>query len=146
MDLIRRSHFATMSEWLELGPARSHSPVTGQLLSIVRLQIFFIPWWQHSVRFTNIREHCLPAVSLEKLPKSVRLTGNQWDLTGLGYIRNKIIYTTKIDEFVCPPNISETVAVRIMKLATSSTYCLDNDQTHVKTNFTVHFINFIKNN
>ena len=27
------------------------------------------------------------------------------------------IYTTKIDEFVCPPNISETVAVRIMKLA-----------------------------
>ena len=27
------------------------------------------------------------------------------------------IYTTKIVEFVCPPNISETVAVRIMKLA-----------------------------
>ena len=26
---------------------------------------------------------CLPAVSLEKLPKSVRLTGNPWDLTGL---------------------------------------------------------------
>ena len=26
-------------------------------------------------------------------------------------------YNTKIDEFVCPPNISETVAVRIMKLA-----------------------------
>ena len=25
-------------------------------------------------------------------------------------------YATKIDEFVCPPNISETVAVRIMKL------------------------------
>ena len=25
--------------------------------------------------------------------------------------------TTKIEEFVCPPNISETVAVRIMKLA-----------------------------
>ena len=28
-----------------------------------------------------------------------------------------VIYTTKIDEFVCPPNISETIAVRIMKLA-----------------------------
>ena len=28
-----------------------------------------------------------------------------------------VIYTTKIGEFVCPPNISETVAVRIMKLA-----------------------------
>ena len=27
------------------------------------------------------------------------------------------IYTTKIDEFVCPPNISETVAVWIMELA-----------------------------
>ena len=27
------------------------------------------------------------------------------------------IYTTKIDTFVCPPNISETGAVRIMKLA-----------------------------
>ena len=26
-------------------------------------------------------------------------------------------YTTKIDTFVCPPHISETVAVRIMKLA-----------------------------
>ena len=28
-----------------------------------------------------------------------------------------IIYTTKIDGVVCPPNISETVAVRLMKLA-----------------------------
>ena len=27
------------------------------------------------------------------------------------------IYTTKIDTFVCPPQISETVAVRITKLA-----------------------------
>ena len=27
------------------------------------------------------------------------------------------IYTTKIEEFVCPPNISETVAVRITKPA-----------------------------
>ena len=27
------------------------------------------------------------------------------------------IYTTKIDTFVCPPNISETVAVRLLKLA-----------------------------
>ena len=27
------------------------------------------------------------------------------------------IYTTKIEEFVCPPNIFETVAVRTMKLA-----------------------------
>ena len=27
---------------------------------------------------------------------------------------------------------------------TSSTYCLDNDQTHFKTNFTAHFSNFRK--
>ena len=27
------------------------------------------------------------------------------------------IYTTKIGTFVCPPHISKTVAVRIMKLA-----------------------------
>ena len=27
-----------------------------------------------------------------------------------------------------------------------STYCLDNDQIHFKTNFTVHFLNYIKNN
>ena len=27
------------------------------------------------------------------------------------------IYTTKIEEFVCPPNISETVVVRRIKLA-----------------------------
>ena len=47
--------------------------------------------------------------------------------------------TTKIEEFVCPPNISKTVAVRFMKL----THCLNNDQTHFKTNLTAHFINFI---
>ena len=29
---------------------------------------------------------CLPALSLEKLPKSVRLTSNPWDLTGLTYL------------------------------------------------------------
>ena len=43
----------------------------------------------------------------------------------------KYIYDTKIDEIVCPPNISETVAVRIMKLEHRSR---------------VHFINFTKNN
>ena len=32
-------------------------------------------------------------------------------------LRPAIIYTTKMDEFVCAPNISETIAVRIMKLA-----------------------------
>ena len=56
------------------------------------------------------------------------------------------IYTTKIGTFVCP-HISETVAVRIIihETRTSSTYCLDNEQTHFKT-FTVHFINYILNN
>ena len=31
--------------------------------------------------------------------------------------RGRLIYTTKIDGVVCPPNISETVAGRLMKLA-----------------------------
>ena len=55
----------------------------------------------------------------------------------------EIIYTTKIEEFVCPPNISETVAVRIMKVAHRPRIaCLDNDKTHFKTNVTVHLTNF----
>ena len=62
-------------------------------------------------------------------------------------IYSTTIYTTKTDTFVCPPHISETAAVRIMKLAhVSFTYCLDNEENHFKTNFTVHFINFILNN
>ena len=58
-----------------------------------------------------------------------------------------VIYTTKIDGVVCPPNISETFAVRTLKLAHRPRIAsLDNDQIHFKTNFTVYFINFIKNN
>ena len=37
-----------------------------------------------------------------------------WKINILYYI---LYYTTKIGEFVCPPNISETIAARIMKLA-----------------------------
>ena len=33
------------------------------------------------------------------------------------FVMVQCIYTTKIDGVVCPPNISETVATRIMKLA-----------------------------
>ena len=33
------------------------------------------------------------------------------------YPHHLLIYTTKIDGVVCPPNISETVAGRLMKLA-----------------------------
>ena len=36
---------------------------------------------------------------------------------GGGALRKSDIYTTKIDGVVCPPNISETVAVRTVKLA-----------------------------
>ena len=53
------------------------------------------------------------------------------------------IYTTKIYGVVCPPNISETVAGRLMKLAHRPRI---NDQTNFKNNFTAHFINFSKNN
>ena len=37
--------------------------------------------------------------------------------TGMNYEMGGTIYTTKIDGVVCPPNISETVAGRLMKLA-----------------------------
>ena len=37
--------------------------------------------------------------------------------TYLLYIMSHTIYTTKIDGVVCPPNISETVEGRLMKLA-----------------------------
>ena len=37
--------------------------------------------------------------------------------TPLGWCQSWNIYTTKIDGVVCPPNISETVAGRLMKLA-----------------------------
>ena len=55
------------------------------------------------------------------------------------------IYTTKIDGVVCPPNISETVAGRLMKLAhrqriASTTIRL------ISKKITVHFMNFSKNN
>ena len=40
------------------------------------------------------------------------LLGQQNCLSGIGSI-----YTTKIDVVVCPPNISETVAGRLIKLA-----------------------------
>ena len=56
------------------------------------------------------------------------------------------IYTTKIGTFVCPPHISETVADRIMKLAHRPRIASTTKKTHFKTNLTVNFINFIKNN
>ena len=54
-------------------------------------------------------------------------------------------YTTKIDGVVCPPNISETVAGRLMKLPhrqriASTTIKL------ISNFFTVHLINFSKTN
>ena len=55
------------------------------------------------------------------------------------------IYTTKIDGVVFPPNISETVAGRLIKLAhrqriASTTIKL------ISKKCTAHFINFSKNN
>ena len=44
-------------------------------------------------------------IRLPKSPKAVRCEDH------------RTIYTTKIDGVVCPPNISETVAGRLMKLA-----------------------------
>ena len=53
---------------------------------------------------------------------------------------NLFIYTTKIEEFVCLPNISETVAVRTVKLEHRPRVA------SFQTNFPVHFINYIENN
>ena len=54
------------------------------------------------------------------------------------------IYTTKIDEFVCSPNISETFAVRIMKLAHRPRIASTTIKLISKPILLVHFINFIK--
>ena len=58
---------------------------------------------------------------METLPDprvSVSTHSSQSDLHGqIAYSVPLYIYNTKIDEFVCTPSISQTVAVRIMKLA-----------------------------
>ena len=65
--------------------------------------------------------------------------------TGLEIDKQIYIYTTKIDGVVCPPNISETVEGRLMKLAhrqriASTTIKL------IPKKCTVDFSNFSKNN
>ena len=55
------------------------------------------------------------------------------------------IYTTKIDGVVCPPNISETVAGRVMKLAHRQRIATTTIKVN-KKKINVHFINFSKNN
>ena len=59
-----------------------------------------------------------------------------------------VIYksTTKIYGVVCPPNISETVAGRLIKLAHRQRIASTTIELISKTNVTVHFINFSKNN
>ena len=54
------------------------------------------------------------------------------------------IYTTKREEFVCPPNISETVAVRIMKLAHRPRIASTTIKLISKPILLSIFINFIK--
>ena len=53
-------------------------------------------------------------------------------------------HTTKIDGVVCPQNISETVAGRLMELAHPPR--IASTMINFKTNFTAHFINHSKNN
>ena len=64
--------------------------------------IVYSPWHRHQIEGTNGF-----SVSSERYrgTQSVMLRARSY------------IYTTKIDGVVCPPNISETVATRIMKLA-----------------------------
>ena len=57
-------------------------------------------------------------------------------------ISMRVIYTTKIDGVVCPPNISETVAGRLMKLAHRQRIASTTIKLSLKKS-TVHVINFI---
>ena len=55
------------------------------------------------------------------------------------------IYTTKIEEFVCPPNISETMQLESWN--SHIVHVLPRQRTNsFQTDFTVHFISFIENN
>ena len=62
--------------WISQPGHAARSPVN--CYSLVRVQHHNIPWDSQYPWAL-----CLPAVSLETLLKSVRLTGNPWDLTGL---------------------------------------------------------------
>ena len=57
----------------------------------------------------------------------------------------QVIYTTKIDGVVCPPNISETFAGRLMKLAHRQSIASTTIKLILKK-CTVHLSNFSKNN
>ena len=61
-------------------------------------------------------EECLEALGFSADDEDVDFLKKHLDENSMDFIYDTIC-TTKIDEFVCPPNISETVAVRIMKLA-----------------------------
>ena len=84
------------------------------------------------------RDNCGASTILRKY--YISFWANIWRIIQIVYT----IYTTKIEEFVCPPNISETVAVRIMKLAHRSR--IASTVINFKTNCTVHLINLIKKN
>ena len=70
----------TNNEWMtwisQPGPSlAARSPVN--CYSLVRMQKNCIPWSQHSVRFTNIREHCVSR------PWALRNCQNPWDSRGI---------------------------------------------------------------
>ena len=75
---------------------------------------------------------------------NMQTEGTELARDGSGNLR-QYIYTTKIEECLSTKYLRNRCRYN-HETRTSSTYCLDNDQTHFKTNFTVHFINFIKNN
>ena len=61
------------------------------------------------------------AAAVERINSQLLEFQERWDnlVQQMEFQSKEVIYTTKIDEFVCPPNISETVAVRIMELRTT---------------------------
>ena len=59
-------------------------------------------------------------------------------MCGTNYQQSVYIYITKIDGVVCPPNISDTIAGRLMKLAHRPRIASTMIKLF-KTNFTAHF-------
>ena len=59
------------------------------------------------------------AAAVERINSQLLEFQERWDnlVQQMEFQSKEVIYTTKMVEFVCPPNSSETVAVKIMKLS-----------------------------
>ena len=117
---------------------------TRRYLKIARERLAII--WNANNERLLIVEHWTNLYCSAEMFTASKLTAPKNKMAPVTCVVGRSIYTTKIEEVVCPPNISETVAVRTMKLAYRPRIASTTIKTHFKTNFTAHFINYIKNN